>query len=307
MQKVEDLNDMYYFAQVVDHGGYNAASRALGVPVSSLSRRVSSLEKELGVRLLNRTTRSLSLSDPGRTFYQHSVALVAEAFAAKEAIDQTKSEPTGLIRMSCPIRLLQTDVGEVLSTFLRDNPAVRVSLDATNRTVDLVEEGFDLAMRVRVPPLADSEFAVRKLMETEMIVVGSGWLFAHHPRPQSLSEIASLPTLSMARGGDRQIWQFHSSTGEVASVSHTPRVLTDDMGTLHKLACDGIGLAYLPRSMVKADLEASRLERVLPDAALPQLVHAVFPARRGLVPAVRALLDRLAAHFETDPHGHRRP
>ena len=152
MERIEDLNDMYYFAKVVDHGGYTAAAKALGVPVSSLSRRVSDLETQLGVRLLNRTTRSVSVSEAGQTFYRHCVTVVGESFAAKEAMDQTRAEPHGLIRLSCPLRLLQSDVADVLARYMRDHPLVRVSLDATNRSVDVVEEGFDLALRVRVPP-----------------------------------------------------------------------------------------------------------------------------------------------------------
>jgi len=306
MERIEDLNDMYFFAKIVDYGGYTAAAKALGVPVSSLSRRVSTLETQLGVRLLNRSTRSVSVSEAGQTFYRHCVTVVSESFAAKEAMDQTRAEPHGLIRLSCPLRLLQSDVSEVLAIYMRDHPHVRVSLDATNRSVDVVEEGLDLALRVRVPPLSDSELAVRVLIETKMILVGSPWLFANYPRPQSLEDVKQLPTLSFARAGDRQIWQFHEPDGHFVSVSHVPRLLTDDMSTLHRATLEGLGLSYLPRSMVVDELHAGRLEHVLPALSLPQVVHAVFPSRRGIVPAVRGLLDALAAHFDRDPAGHRR-
>ncbi|MCK9689750.1 LysR family transcriptional regulator [Scleromatobacter humisilvae] len=298
---------MYYFAKVVDHGGYTSAAKALGVPVSSLSRRVSGLEAQLGVRLLNRSTRGISMSEAGQTFYRHCVAVVAEAFAAKESMDQTRAEPHGLVRLSCPIQLLQVDVSAVIGRYMRDHPLVRISVDATNRSVNVVDEGFDLALRVRMPPLGDSDLVVRTLVEAELILVGSAWLFAQHERPATLDAVTRLPTLSWAHGGDRQIWQFIQPDGQVLRLSHLPRLLTDDMRTLHHAALEGLGLAYLPRSMVAADLAAGRLEQVLPELALPQIVHAVYPSRRGLVPAVRGLIDALAAHFEADPGGHRRP
>jgi len=306
MERIEDLNDMYYFAKIVDHGGYTAAAKALGVPVSSLSRRVSDLETQLGVRLLYRTTRSVSVSEAGQTFYRHCVNVVGESFAAKEAMDQTRAEPHGLIRLSCPLRLLQSDVAEVLARYMRDHPLVRVSLDATNRSVDVVEEGFDLALRVRAPPLADSELVVRTLIETEMILVGSPWLFANHPKPTSLEDVNRIPTLSFARPGDRQIWKFREPDGHFATLSHVPRLLTDDMLTLQRATLEGLGLSYLPRSMVASDLAAGKLVHVLEGLSLPQVVHAVFPSRRGIVPAIRGLLDALTSHFERDPAGHRK-
>ncbi len=196
MDRIEDINDMYYFAKIVDHGGFTSAARALGVPTSSLSRRVTALESQLGVRLLNRTTRSISVSEAGQTFYRHCVAVVAEAFAAKEAMDQTRAEPHGLVRLSCPIQLLQVDVAVVVARYMRDHPLVRVSIDATNRSVNVVDEGFDLALRVRIPPLADSDLVVRVLVEAELVLVGSPWLFAQHERPTTLDAVTRLPTLS---------------------------------------------------------------------------------------------------------------
>ena len=306
MDRIEDINDMYYFARIVDHGGFTSAAKALGVPISSLSRRVTALESQLGVRLLNRSTRSISVSEAGQTFYRHCVAVVAEAFAAREAMDQTRAEPHGLVRLSCPIQLLQVDVAVVVARYMRDHPLVRVSIDATNRSVDVVDEGFDLALRVRIPPLADSDLVVRVLVEAELVLVGSPWLFAQHERPTTLDAVTRLPTLSWAHGGDRQIWQFFQPDGQVLRLSHLPRLLTDDMQTLHHAAREGLGLAYLPRSKVAADLATGRLEQVLPDLTLPQVVHAVYPSRRGLVPAVRGLLDALSEYFEADPGGHRR-
>jgi DNA-binding transcriptional LysR family regulator len=153
MDSFQDLNDLYFFAKVVDFGSFTAAAEALGLQTSKLSRRVGALENEFGVRLLNRTTRKLSLTEAGKTFHRHCVALIAEAEAAKDAINQTLSAPQGMVRVSCPTGLLQGGVAKILAGYLSAHPQVRIALEATNRRVDVVDEGIDIAIRVRVPPV----------------------------------------------------------------------------------------------------------------------------------------------------------
>src|SRR5688572_10508487 len=170
---MQDLNAMYLFAKVVEHGSYSGAARALGLQTSKLSRRISDLERQLGVRLLQRTTRRVTVTDIGQTYYQHCAALEAEALAAQEAIDRTRSEPQGLVRVSCPNALVHMPLSPLLTKFLAEHPLVRVHVDMTNRRVDVVEEGFDLAIRVRTPPLEASNLAMRKLADTGAVLVGS--------------------------------------------------------------------------------------------------------------------------------------
>jgi DNA-binding transcriptional LysR family regulator len=299
MPEMHDLNDMYLFAKVIEHGGYSAASRKLGIATSKLSRRVSELERRLGVHLVNRTTRSISLSHTGETFYRHCLAMVGEADAAREAIERTRSAPQGLVRISCPVGLLLSDVGAVLARFMADNPAVRLSLEATNRRVDVVEEGFELAVRVRLPPLEDSDLVVRTLGTSQMILVCSRWFMAQHGRPASADDLSKLPTLSMARPGNKHSWQFVEADGKEVEVQHTPRLATDDLATLRTAALEGIGIALLPDSLIRRDLAEESLVQVLPQLkVVPGIVHVVFASRRGLVPAVRALIDALAAGFQ---------
>ena len=296
---MHDLNAMYLFAKVVDHGGYTAAARALGMQTSKISRHVADLEKSLGVRLLNRTTRRMSLTDVGQTFYQHCAALVAEAQAATEIIDRTRSVPQGTVRMSCPVPLLETDVAAIVSRYLLDNPLVRVQIDATSRRVNVIEEGIDIALRVRRPPLEDSGLAMRPLSDTTGVLVCSPRLFGRRPRPRHPNELAELPTLDMATATDRYTWEFRAPGGEEISVTHVPRLLTDDFATQRHAALAGAGIALLPYFMVRDGLAAGLLEQLLPDFGSPEsLVHAVFPSRRGLVPAVRTLLDALASGFD---------
>ena len=166
MDPFQDLNNLYFFARVVDFGSYTAAAEALGLQTSKLSRRVRALESELGVCLLNRTTRKLSPTEAGKAFHRHCVALIAEAQAAKDSINQTLSSPRGVVRVSCPTGLLQGGVADILARYLCAHPQVRIALEATNRRVDVVDEGIDIAIRVREPPLDDSDLAMRSFGST---------------------------------------------------------------------------------------------------------------------------------------------
>ena len=297
---MSDLDDMVLFASVVEHGGYSAASRATGVATSRLSRRIALLEQRLGVRLLQRSSRRVSVTDIGRTFHAHCTAMLADARAAFESVERTHAAPCGRVRMSCPIPLLQAGVGVVVSRFLGDHPEVRIELEATNRRVDVVEEGFDIALRVRTPPLADSGLVTRPLASSPGLLVGSPWLFARHGRPQRADDLQTMPTLDMSRPNGQHVWRFETADGSEVTVAHSPRLVTDDFGALRQAALDGVGVAALPRFVVEADVASGALERVLPELSSPVgLVHAVFASRRGLLPAVRMLIDALVVAFES--------
>ena len=295
MTPVQDLNNLYFFAKVVDYGSYTAAAKALGLQTSKLSRRIAALEAELGVRLINRTTRRLSLTEAGKTFHRHCLALIDEAQAAKDAMRQILASPQGVVRLSCPNGLLHGGVADILARFLAKHPRVRIVLDATNRRVDVVDEGLDIAMRVRKPPLEDSDLAMRAFGPDEMILVASPELIAAHGEPKTLEDIARMPTLSMSSGDERSTWRFVGADGTPAELTHSPRLRTDDLFTLRHAALQGIGAVLVPRLLVANDLEGGALVRLLPSLkAHVGIVHAVFPSRRGMVPAVRALLDSLS-------------
>src|SRR5712692_4277459 len=302
MTPIQDLNNLYFFAKVVDFGSYTAAAKALGLQTSKLSRRIAALETELGVRLINRTTRRLSLTEAGKTLHRHSLALLAEAQAAKDAMNQLLGSPQGLVRISCPNGLLQGGVADVLARFLAKHPRVRVALDATNRRVDVIDEGLDIAIRVRQPPLEDSDLAMRAFGPDEMILVASPELIAAHGQPQTLEDIGRMPTLSMGSADERSTWRFLGMDGEPAELSHSPRLCTDDLSTLRHAALQGLGAALVPHLLVANDLEGGALIRLLPSVkAHVGIVHAVFPSRRGMVPAVRALLDLLSEAVRLPP------
>jgi DNA-binding transcriptional LysR family regulator len=298
VEQISDLNDLRLFAEVVERGSFTAAARGLGLQTSKLSRRVRALEEELGVRLLNRTSRSLSLTEPGRQFHQHCLALVAESRAAREVVEQTRSRPQGTVRISCPVALLSSGIAAIIARYLQDNPEVQVLVDATNRRVDVIEEGLDFAIRVRLPPLEDSDLAVRQLGLSTLVLVASPELVQRHGVPLSIESLEGWPTLAMANHSERYAWNLVGAGGREVSLLHRPRLATDDIASLRLAAVQGLGVALLPREFVDEDLQAGRLQRLLPElAARPGLVHAIFPTRRGMVPAVRQLLDALLAGY----------
>ncbi len=295
---MQDLNDLYYYAQVVEHGGFAPAARALGEPKSKLSRRVSALEDRLGVRLLQRSTRHVTPTEIGRLYYGHCRAMLVQAEAAQDAIDSSLSEPSGLVRMSCPIALLDKRVGAMVAEFMAANPRVSVYVEATNRRVDVIEEGMDLAVRVRPPPLEDSELIMRRLADRGQCLLASPELIREHGRPETPADLGRFPSLALGPRRERHAWQLQSPDGESVRVSHRPRLVTQSMPALQMAAEAGVGVVQLPRMMLDTAFIQGRLETLLPDWEPPrEIVHVVFPSRRGLLPAVRGLIDHLARCF----------
>ncbi len=294
-----DLNAMVLFARVVELGGFSKAARTLGVQTSLLSRAVAQLEADLGVRLLNRTTRRMSVTDIGQTYYLHCAALAAEAEAAREVIEQTRSTPRGLVRISCPVPLLATGVSAVVTRFLREHPDVRLQVEATGRRVNLVEEGIDIAIRVRPLPLEDANHAIRPLAHATTRLVAHRRLLEGHGAIERPADLAGLPTVDMTSTLERHSWPFAREGGLSETFSHLPRLMTDDFDTLRAAVLDGSGVALMPSYVVRDDIATGRLVHLLPQwCTTRSLLHAAFPSRRGLVPAVRLLLDALVTQFE---------
>lgn len=295
---MQDLNDLYFFVQVVDHGGFAPAARALGLPKSRLSRRVILLEERLGVRLLQRSTRSFAVTEIGQEFYRHCAAMLVEAKAAEEVIERSRAEPQGTVRMSCPPALLCFQVGDMVARFMAANPRVVVHLESTSRRVDVISEGFDLAVRVRFPPLEESDLVMRTLAPSTQRLVASPALLAGFAQPIVPADLAALPSLDFAPPHREHRWCLDGPDGATALVAHQPRLITDDMIQMRLAALRGIGVVQLPSMMVGRDLADGTLVDVLPQwAPRAGIVHAVFASRRGLMPAVRALIDALADEF----------
>jgi DNA-binding transcriptional LysR family regulator len=291
---MHDLNDMLFFAEVAERGSFTDAGQALGVPKSRLSRRVADLEERLGVRLLHRSTRKLSLTEVGALFLRHCQAMRSEAQAAGEVVQRLAAAPRGTVRVTCPVTLAHTVVGEVVPRFLLEHPQVRVEMEVSNRVVDPVEEGIDVALRVR-PVLQDSAtLVVKQLGRAASVLVASPALLARQGTPQQPADLAQLDSVAMAAIDGQASVVLHGPEGLSFTWQHQPRYVADDLETLQRAAVAGVGLALLPASLCAAALQSGQLQRLLPDWSPPTgIVHAVFGSRRGLVPAVRAFLDRL--------------
>jgi DNA-binding transcriptional LysR family regulator len=295
---MQNLNDLYYFAQVVERGGFAAAGRALGVPKSKLSRRIAALEKALDTQLLQRSTRKLALTQMGEVYLRHCQAMIAEAQAAQEAIERAHAEPQGLVRLSCPTAMVQAVLAPLLPKFLDTYPKVRLSVMATNRRVDVISEGMDIALRVRRPPLEDSNLIVHRFGAKSALLVASPALLDRVGRPRTIADLARFETLSHAPEGANQIWTLQAPDGSDREIALQPRLMMDDFDALKIAAIAGIGVAQIPEYFCRKEIDAGLLETILPDHAPPiGDFHAVFSSRRGQLPAVRAFLDFLDAEI----------
>jgi DNA-binding transcriptional LysR family regulator len=290
---MQDLNDFYYYAQVVEHKGFTAAGHALGMHKSKLSRRIQQLEEGLGVRLINRSSRSFSLTEIGREFYHRCVAMLVEAEAAERFIAESHTEPRGLVRIACPVALLQYRFGALFADFMARCPAVELHIESTNRRVDILKEGFDIAIRVRFPPLPPSDLVMRRLDDSEQSLVAAPDFLA---KPiNSPADLVGLASLDHERPSGKHEWQLQQTDGQSAAIPHQPRLVTDDMAMLRQAALAGVGIVQLPTFLVQEDLTQGHLQLLLPEwSPKAGIIHALFPSRRGLLPSVRALLDHLA-------------
>ena len=295
---MEDLNTLYYFTQVVEHRGFAPAGRALDMPKSKLSRRIAELEDRLGVRLLHRSSRHCTLTEIGQAYYQRCLAMRVEAESAAELIERNRSEPQGVVRISCPTALLNTWVGPMLTRYMLKYPLVEVFIDSTNRRVDLIHEGIDIALRVRFPPLENTDMVMKVLGNSTQCLVGSPALAQRLSSPATPADLSGLPSLHWGGAQREYQWELFGADGASALIRHTPRMITDDLLALRHAVLAGIGIAHLPKVVVRDDMAAGRLVELVPGWT-PKcgIVHAIFPSRRGLLPSVRTLIDFLGEEF----------
>lgn len=290
---------MLYFAEVAERGGFAAAGRALDLPKSRLSRRVAELEAQLGVRLLQRTTRKLSLTEAGEIYLQHCTVMRDEALAASEAVARMQSEPRGTLRITCPVTLAQSALGYLVPQYMALYPQVRVDMRVTNRVVDLVEEGVDIALRVRATQEDSGSLIVKNLGSSAGQLLASPDLLKRQGVPETPEDLHRLDTVAMSWTDGRASWTLLGPAGQEFVLHHKPRYVADDLQTLKLAVLAGTGMTFLPESLSTAEQQAQLLVPVLPGWTLRSgVVHAVFPSRRGQVPAVRSFLDFLGEHLQ---------
>jgi DNA-binding transcriptional LysR family regulator len=294
---MQDLNDLYFFVQVVDKKGFTAASRALGVPKSSLSRRVMELEARLGTRLVQRTSRSFAVTDAGREVYRHAVGMIVEAEAAENAVKRRLAEPSGTVRYTCSIGIAR-HTAELVTRFLCIFPKVNIVQCVTNRFIDLVEEGFDIGVRGHAGPLPDSSLVQRPLARTPWHLFAAPSYVNRVGTPVTPADLGVHAGLALGSRGDETIWRLRSTGLEEAVVPFVARLKSDDMETLKQAAVTGLGIVALPGYVCRAEIQQGTLQRVLPEwTAGDNRITLLTPSRRGLLPSVRAFVDFLVAEL----------
>ena len=293
-----DLDDFYCFAQVVEHGGFSAAERATDIPKSKLSRRVYNLEERLGVRLIQRSSRHFAVTDIGMNIYRHAQVMLSAAQAAHDLVDHLSTEPRGTIKVSLPVSIAQNEMAKILPDFLKKYPEIKVQMMITNRRVDIINEGFDLALRVRTSLDDDPNLVIRQFEKIEQHLFASqGYLneFGDLKTPEQLSEHK---ILSMAEEHTEQFLILQNEQQQQKKIRINPTVMGSDLNMLAQLAASGCGITLLPDNVVQQYVERGELVRVLSDWKTAHgIFHLVYPSRRGLLPAVRVFIDYLVEHL----------
>jgi DNA-binding transcriptional LysR family regulator len=288
---VRDLNDLRFFAAVVSSGGFSSAARELRLPKSRLSRRIAQLEADLGVRLLERSTRRLKITEVGQEVYAQAVTATAAAEAATEAAMRVRAEPHGLVRLSSPLSL-QDPLTRRLPAFLMEHPRLRVQILSTNRRVDLIEERVDVAVRVRERLDTDGDLQMRRIDVRRRIIVASPDFVRHHGEPRTLEQLAGLPLMDGNEAPGPSIWRLSAGEAEHSAVEFDARLAAGDLRTLLAAALAGVGAALMPEIECRAALASGQLIHLLPKwGAADGILHLVFTSRRSMLPSVRAVID----------------
>ncbi|ALD01081.1 LysR family transcriptional regulator [Acinetobacter albensis] len=291
---LSDLDDFYCFAMVVEHGGFSAAERATDIPKSKLSRRVHNLEERLGVRLIQRSSRHFAVTDIGMNVYRHAQVMMTAAQAAHDLVDHLSIQPRGVIKMSLPVSIAQNEIAKILPEFLKTYPEIKVQLIVSNRRVDIINEGIDIALRVRSNLDDDPTLVLRKFEKIEQHLFASQAYLNQYGDLKQPEDLSEHRILSMVDEHLDQHIVVHDEDNHQKKIKVNPVVMGSDLMMLAQLARQNCGIALLPDTIAQDYIESGELVRVLPNWKAPHgILHAVYPSRRGQLPAVRVLIDYL--------------
>ena len=297
-----NLNDLLVFVQVVNHGGFAAAGRALGLPKSTLSKRLAELEKTLGARLIQRTSRSFAVTEIGRDFHRHAAAMLIEAEAAEEVVKGRLAEPSGTVRITASLPIAQFRLAPLLPRLAARYPKIRITLDVSDRFVDIVQEGFDIAVRNHFAPLPDTGLVQRRIHDDPAWLVTSADYLRDRSLPARPEDVNGLDGL-MASASERT-WTLRGTDGAAAEVTPSPRYVANETIALLEAAKAGLGVACLASGFCAQSIEAGALVRVLPGwTAHGVATTLLMPHRRGQLPSVRVVADHLVSELSQRPQG----
>jgi DNA-binding transcriptional LysR family regulator len=294
-----DLNEMVVFAKVVETGSFTAAAAALDLPKSTISRKVAQLEERLDARLLQRTTRKLSLTEIGRAYYERCQRIVADIAAAEALVGELQAAPRGLLRITAPVDFGELYLGEIIAEFLAQTPEITIEAVIVDRLMDLVDERVDLALRFG--PLPDSTLVARRLCAMKLVPCAAPSYLAHAPPLDHPDQLADHQVVAYVPSTRMRSWSLRREDEEV-DVMPTPRVAVNVLGAALDAARAGAGVTLLPDFAVTRDLRAGALVRVLPDwCGYQGEIFAVYPSTRNASPKLRAFLDFVSAKLDPAP------
>lgn len=293
-----DLNDVAAFVRVIAHGGFAAAGRALGTPKSTLSKRIADLERSLGVRLIERSSRRFVVTNVGQDFHRHAAAMLIEAEAAQSVVAERVAEPSGFVRLTASVPTVQLSLAPLLPKLARTWPKIKLVVNATDRFVDLVREGFDIGLRDHFTPLADSDLVRRPLAFSPNVLVASPAYLRRHGTPREPAELAQHHGLLV--DPDDPVWRLEGSGQQRVEVTPVPRFFANESVLLLEAARAGLGIASLPASLCASREQKRALARVLPRwNAGGVSTTLLMPARRARLSAVRVVADYLIGELAT--------
>ena len=306
---MDTLLAMRLFVHAVNTGSFTEAGRHLDLAPSSVSRRIDGLEAQLGVRLLNRTTRSLALTEAGRIYYERSRRIIADLDEANREVGELDATPRGTLRVTAPVVFGQIHLAPAVAAFVERYPEIRVEFETEDRLVDVVEEGFDIA--IRIASLRDSSLVARKLMDQERVICASPDYLARRGEPATAADLAAHSCLVFHLQGGSDIWRPGGRTWRLdgpaglEEVSVAGRFQANNAMSLVAAARRGLGLLLVPTWLVSEDLRAARLRAVLRQysvapASAHHGVYAVYPSRRYVPAKVRAFIEFLVEHFRSE-------
>ena len=293
---MDRLTEMEAFATVVDQGGFTDAARKMGISKSAVSKHVSSLETRLGARLLNRTTRRVSPTEIGLAYYDRARRVLNDAGEADALVTAMQSAPSGMLRVSVATDFGVNHLSPILGGFLHEYPDITVNMVLNNRFVELISEGFDMA--IRVGELEDSSLRARKLTETTKRMIASPDYFKKFGRPQKIDDLNDHKLLHYSNQAAGNVWKITAPSGEKRQVRTAGSLTVNDGQSLLNAAVGGLGIAYLPSFLYADYLRDGLLEDAIPDLPVEtQGIYAVYPPGRYTQPKVRAFIDFLVDKF----------
>ncbi len=294
-----DLNDMLVFAKVAEKGGISAAARELQQPKSRVSRRMAALESSLGVRLLERTSRAVNLTEAGNIYYQHCKRVQEEASSATESINQMLDTPRGHLRITASVTFGQYFLAPHIAEFIEKYPQISLDLNLNNRRVDLITEGFDVALRVG--KLNDSSLISKHLGGSHAQLFAAPQYLDTQSRIDKLEDLENHQLLYMSDSDTGNHWTLQNQAGQQKQIAVYPKIRINDLTTLQAVAENGGGIAWIPSYLAHDALENERLTCVLPEWTSPHFnFYAIFPSRQGATQKVRAWIDFISEKMKAN-------